>query len=251
MHLAYVDDSGDSKHGVTLTALIVEDRHWSSLLDAWLAGRRRLHSEFGVPKNREIHAVEFYKGRARVCETREQDASFTKVERGIAARLLLSSLATLEPFTVLSIATPDVRKPAAYARFIAKLEDWAAENDTYLMVFYDGQQGLAHPDTEPTPAELSELWTTAVRNAAPYRRVHRDLELSTRRIVQDVMMQDSQYSQLIQAADLIAYGAYQRHRQGHPELWGGDNAWRAAIQAYMRLAQHWPDDSDNGVYWLV
>ncbi len=250
VHLAYVDDSGDSKRGVTLSALIVEDRYWSALLDAWLTGRRKIHAQFGVPKSREIHAVEFYKRRSPLCETPEQNSAFTRVERGVAGRTLLASLSSFEHFHVVTVGSSEVRKPEVYARFIATLEDWAVERDTFLIVFYDGQQGLAQPDAEPSPAELSALWTTAVRNAAPYRKVHRALDLTTRRVVEDVVMQDSQFSQLIQAADLIAYGAYQRHRQDHPELWGPGEPWKAAIQAYMRLAKHWPVDSDNGIYWL-
>ena len=127
----------------------------------------------------------------------------------------------------------------------------SAANDTFLMVFYDGQQGLAAPGDDSTPEELSELWTTAVRNAAPYRKVHRDLELTTRRVIEDVIMQDSRYSQLIQAADLIAYGAFQRHLQDHPEIWGaGTEPWTSAIKAYMKLAKRWDQSSDNGVFWL-
>lgn len=65
------------------------------------------------------------------------------------------------------------------------------------------------------------------------------------------MMQDSRYSQLIQAADLLAYGAYHRHRQGHPEIWTTQHATSpAAIRAYLQARAHWPEDSDDGVYWL-
>lgn len=251
MHLVYVDDSGDSKNGVTLTALIVEDAHWAGLLEAWLTGRRKIHESFGVPKNRELHGIELYKGRGRLCETDAQENAYTNGPRAATGRIMLNELARFKHFDVLTVGTREVSKPVAYARFIAKLEDWAAENDTHLMVFYDGQQGLAHPDTEPSPDELAELWKTAVRNAAPYRSVHRDLELASRRVIEDVIMQDSQFSQFIQAADLIAYGAYQKHRQEHPEIWGGGGKPHVgAIIAYMRVARHWAEDTDYGVYWL-
>lgn len=250
MHLAYVDDSGDSKHGVTLSAVIVEDLHWSGLLEAWLTGRRLIHETFGVPKNRELHGIELYKGRGRLCETDAQHKEFTNGPREAAGRIMLSELAKFKHFDVVTVGTREVSKPVAYARFIAKLEDWAAEHGSYLMVFYDGQQGLAHPDAEPSPEELGELWKTAVRNAAPYRSVHRELGLSTRRVIEDVIMQDSQYSQFIQAADLIAYGAFQKHRQEHPEIWGHGKPHAGAIRAYMRVAQHWPQDADFGIYWL-
>lgn len=251
MHFAYVDDSGDSRNGTTLSALIVEDKHWAGLLDAWLAGRRTIHRGWGVPKNRELHAIELYKGRGSYCETRSQELSFDLSARAAVGQVMLRKLAQFEHFVAVTIGSRDVSKPTAYARFIAWLEDWAAEHGTWLIVFYDGQQGLASPDAEPTPDELKQLWQSAVRAAGPYRRVHRDLDIGTRRILEDVVMQDSQFSQLIQAADLIAYGAYQRHRQTHPEKWGKHGSPSvAAIRAYMKTSRQWPAGSDAGVYWL-
>lgn len=65
------------------------------------------------------------------------------------------------------------------------------------------------------------------------------------------MMLDSKYNQLIQAADLIAYGAYHLHRQNHPEVWGHANAGvPAAIRAYMRMRDRWVPGSDHGVIWV-
>ena len=54
-----------------------------------------------------------------------------------------------------------------------------------------------------------------------------------------------------EAADLIAYGAYHKHRQTYPELWGGSfQPSHAAIAAYMQTSAHWPAESDDGVHWL-
>ena len=252
MHFCYVDDSGDSHNGTTLTALIVEDQHWTGLLGAWLQGRRDIHREFGVPKSKEIHAVDLYKKRGSFCETPEQEKKFGENNRAAAGRMLLSALSKHQDFTVVTVASAEVVKPRVYAKFIAWLEDWAVLNDTYLLVFYDGQQGLGKPGESLTLEEQQALWESAGREAAPYREVHRGLDLDSRRIIEDVVMQDSKYSQLIQAADLIAYGAYHKHLQEHPEIW-----WKkpktpvpAAIKAYMSLTRHWPQDSDYGVYWL-
>lgn len=164
---------------------------------------------------------------------------------------MLTALAKYPSFTVVTVGTSERSKPKAYARFVAWLEDWAAANSTRLMLFYDGQQGLDHPENSPDEARQAELWETAIRDAKPYREAHRGLDINTRLIVEDVIMQDSRYSQLIQAADLIAYGAYNLHRQNHPEIWGTKNVpVAAAIIAYMKLAKHWVKDSDNGVIWL-
>jgi hypothetical protein len=165
--------------------------------------------------------------------------------------MLLSKLARIEHFTVMTVGMKTTRKPEIYARFLAHLEDWAEVEDTHLMVFYDGQQGLAEDGHELSQTEQNDIWETAVRAAAPYRRAHRDLDLGSRRIIEDVFMQDSRYSQLIQAVDLIAYGAYHTHLDGHPEIWGQKNkALKAAVAGYVRLSQRWSEDSDRGVFWL-
>jgi len=250
MYLCYLDDSGDSKHGVTITALVIKDRNWSATLNAWLRGRRAIHREFGVLKHGEVHANGLYKGRGSYCATPEEDKKFGTSKRDAAGRILLSSLATAE-FSVATFATSTVSKPTAYARTIARLEDWASEQDTHLLIFYDGQQGLAGQDEEVTTERSRELWDRAVRDAKPYREVHRSLPIQERRILEDPVMQDSKYSQLIQAADLIAYGAYHRHKQDHPEIWGTQSkVMPAAITAYMKVSAHWPSTSDYGIVWL-
>ncbi|WP_155049563.1 DUF3800 domain-containing protein [Microbacterium sp. ZXX196] len=248
--MCYIDDSGDSRHGVVLTALIIEETAWSRNLQAWLEGRRAIHREFGVPKTRELHANKLYKGRGSFCETKEQERRFGDAQRAAAGRIMLSHLSR-EESTVISIGAPERSSTVVYAKLIAALEEWAAALDTRLMLFYDGQQGVL--DEGASLEHQREAWERAIRSAAPYRNAHRDLDLTTRRVVEDVIMQDSRYSQFIQAADLLAYGAYQKHLQNHPEIWGADRSSTAsgdAIRAYMRMGAHWLPESDYGLVWL-
>ena len=64
-------------------------------------------------------------------------------------------------------------------------------------------------------------------------------------------MRDSRYNQLIQAADLIAYGVYHHHRATHPEFWSGTvTAVPAAVTAYLRTREHWVPGSDDGIVWV-
>ena len=247
MHLCYIDDSGDSDHGVILTALIIEDVRWSEVLDAWLEGRRQIHREFHVPKLKELHANTLYKGRGSYCETADQNARFGDTQRAAVGRVMLSHLAKA-PVTVMSVGASDRSAAVVYAKFVALLEDWAVDNHTFLLLFYDGQQGLI--DDPQSPERQRDAWEQAIRAASPYRDVHRGLDLATRRVVEDVIMQDSRYSQFIQAADLLAYGAYHKHRQENPDLWQAKSHSAAAVRAYMRMSAKWPADSDYGVYWL-
>jgi len=250
MHLCYIDDSGDSRHGVVLTALVIEESSWSDNLRVWLEGRRAIHREFGVPKAKELHANKLYKGRGSFCESSAQDRQFGDSQRAAVGRIMLSHLSRAES-TVISIGSADRSSTLTYAKFVAFLEDWASAHDTRLLLFYDGQQGLI--DDSTSPEQQKEAWEKAIRSAAPYRHAHRQLDLSTRRIVEDVIMQDSRYSQFIQAADLLAYGAFQKHLQAHPEIWGAARSSAAsahAIRAYMRMRSHWLPNSDHGLLWL-
>lgn len=248
VHLCYIDDSGDSRHGVILTALIIHESDWAENLESWLQGRREIHREFGVPKTRELHANKLYKGRGSFCEKPDQDHRFGDKQREAVGRIMLSHLSRA-PSTVISIGATDRSSSNVYVKFVTLLEGWAAAADTRLMLFYDGQQGLID---DGSPEQQKEAWDRAIRAAAPYREAHRQLDLTTRRIVEDVIMQDSRYSQFIQAADLLAYGAFHKHLQGHPEIWGTDHAAKAskaAIRAYMRMRNHWLPEHTDGILW--
>ncbi len=251
MYLCYVDDSGDPARGVTFSALLIAEVSWAGVLEKWLVARRDIQRQFGVDTKRELHASELFKGRGRYSDTSDGEPGFGSAQRAATGRIALTALARHPELVVVTIAMSERSKPKAYGEFITWLDRWAEQEDTYVLVFYDGQQGLEHPGITPTPEHRQELWESAVRDSAPYREVHRALPISSRRIIEDIIMQDSRYSQLIQAADLIAYGAYQRHVQDHPEIWGRDKKpVAAAILAYMKLRQHWLPGSENGIFWL-
>lgn len=248
MHLVYVDDSGDSRNGTTLTALIIPDHRWSAALAVWLEGRREIHREFGVPKTQELHANQLYKGRGKYCETPDQNRAFSTPRRNATGRIMLSSLAKAEGIMVITLVTPLPSATAAYSKLVAWLDEWAESEKTTVMIFYDGQQGYGDSEEPRTPDQAREQWDKALRSAAPYRDTHRSLDIGTRRVVEDVIMQDSKYSQFVQAADLVAYGAYQLHRQKHPEFWGTRNRpVPAAIKAYKSMMNRWLPGSEEGI----
>lgn len=248
MYLAYVDDSGDSKHGITLTAVLVEDRAWNAALEAWLDGRRSINAEFGVSKTTELHAVDLYKGRG--LRATSSGRTLTPKQRAAMGRIMLSHLAKPEGVQVVTLAMSEPSKPMGYARLISWLDRWADDNDTTVMVLYDGRQGYPASPSD-TERQALDKWETALRDASPLRDVHRNLPITTRRIVEDVVMQDSRYNQLIQAADLVAYGAFHKHVQEHQEIWGtGIVPVPDAIKAYMQLRERWVPDTDHGIVWL-
>ncbi len=54
------------------------------------------------------------------------------------------------------------------------------------------------------------------RDDSSYRSGHRQLEIKSRRIIEDPLMQSSRHSQPIQMADLVAHAAFQ-HLHEDPE----------------------------------
>ncbi|WP_249367825.1 MULTISPECIES: DUF3800 domain-containing protein [unclassified Actinomyces] len=189
--------------------MLVEDRAWTSVLRARLEGRRSIHRELGVDTSKELHANDLYKGRGSFLPAGSGDHLST-VQREATGRIMLSHLAQADGFHVVTLAMSGRSKPRAYRHLISWLDTWAGTNDTTVMVLYDGRQGYP-PSSSGSAEQVLVEWETALRDASPLRAVHRDLPIATRRVIEDVVMQDSRDNQLIQAADLIAYGAFHKH----------------------------------------
>ncbi|MFI5935092.1 DUF3800 domain-containing protein [Actinoplanes sp. NPDC051494] len=247
-----MDDSGKNDV-VTMTGLLIADSGWNGLLQSWLDGRRELTEEWGVRKHVELHATDLTKGgRGRYCENDEQDRAFSpEYVRARAVNILLRGLGTCDQLTVTTVAARTSSSATAYAHFIKHVDRWAAKNDTQVMIVLDGQE-LPIDTTDTTETEVRNQWDRAYRNAVHYRNVHRQLDLPGRRIIEDPVLHDSRSSQLVQAADLTAFAAYE-YLWGEREVWpqGGRNGRpRAAlIKAHHRLAERWLPDSDNGIHW--
>ncbi|MFJ4680879.1 DUF3800 domain-containing protein [Kitasatospora sp. NPDC088783] len=130
------------------------------------------------------------------------------------------------------------------------METWALDNDTRVLVFYDGQSG-PHDTGALTPAQAQEQWNQAVRNAKPYRDHHRALPLASRRVLEDPIMQDSRFSQFIQAADMVGYAAFHHLVAQHPEIWPKVQPVEGMSKAYRRLSGHWLEGHGHeGIVWM-
>ncbi|WP_406368929.1 DUF3800 domain-containing protein [Streptomyces sp. NBC_01546] len=249
MYFCYVDDSGADQTR-TLTGLLVPEEGWSDLLHHWLEGRRKLDETWGVPKNTELHAVHLVKGRGRPCATEEQNDSFGRQARIAAHDLMIRHVTKCESVRVLTVAGATAQIAKVYHSFVNHLEAWAAEQDTRVMIMFDGQSGP--DDVEETGQEKAqEAWKQAIRGAKPYRDAHRGLPLASRRVLEDPIMQDSRYSQFIQAADLVGYAAFHHLALERPQVWPKLQPMGPMSKAYKRLSQHWlPGHGTDGVVWL-
>ena len=70
-------------------------------------------------------------------------------------------------------------------------------------------------------------------------------------MLEDPILHDSTLSQLVQAADLVAYAAYQHLWANGTWPQGGRRGFPvpALAESYHRLAAHWMAGSTAGVHW--
>lgn len=229
-----------------MTGVLIHVADWSHALSVWLDARHALVREWGVAKHAELHAVDLVKGRGRYCETREQEDAFLAA-RQAAYGLLLGRVHRTRA-QVLTVGAK-ASGPTVYGLLVDQLERWAADRDTHIVVIYDGQEA---PDTIGLSTTAAvDARRRAGRNASPYRRVHRELELGRRRVVEDVIVQDSRYSQFIQMTDLVAYGAFHTLVEERPELWRPrTQASRQVVKAYRKTEPAWLVPESSGIIWV-
>jgi hypothetical protein len=259
VYFCYVDDSG-AEDGRTLTGLLIPSARWNELLACWLDGRAKLSEKYGVNKHRELKgSLLGKKGRGSFCDGQDQDERFQSPRlRTEAYRILLESLSHCDGLQVVTVACRISRLPKVYQCLVDWLEDWAAAKDEHVIVFLDGKQLPDTVSSSETATAVARETGAAIedssRNSAPFRQSHRALALQNRRVLEDPVMQDSRYSQLIQAADVTAYAAFQHLRilnlhdeelsfPGSPSVW--------AASAYAELANSWVvlDAGQYGIIW--
>jgi hypothetical protein len=185
VYLFYVDDSAGGGHDL-LTAVGVDARAWSTSLDRWLTFRRDLAAEHGLPKAYELHAGTFVTGRGRPNQA-DPRAAINR-DHGLRRRIYEQALDVVTADTQLSVHTVHhvgrQDRDRIYRALLDHLEDWLAARDEVGLVAMDGNDQL-------------------------YAKVHRNLPLDSRRIIEDAWLQESHSNQFIQVADLVVHAAFQ------------------------------------------
>jgi hypothetical protein len=183
MVLFYVDDSGDERL-TTFSAIGIPAEQWSTALARWLAWRRWLRDEHGVDVAYRMHATEWVAGRGRPSKDADAVLNRSKPARWNIYVSALDALAQLPDLVVLTVAGPGRDRAAAYRKLVRQMERLLAVERTHGLIVVDG--------------DSPEL-----------RMLHRELDLRSRRIVEDPWKRDARETQWLQAADFVAYAAYQ------------------------------------------
>ncbi len=167
---------------------------WAPALAFWLGVRRRLRDDVGIPVRRELHAVDFLSGRGN--PSLESSWNRSKAER-LRARLRLVEAVAGVPIS-LSITYGDGgQRSAVYRAGLNDLDRRLSRSLDHGLVMVDGD------GTDPA-----------------YPDAHRELDLRSRRVVEDPWRQGSNSNQWIVTANFVAYLAFQDLRRNKPALQG-------------------------------
>ncbi len=195
MRLFYVDDSGDERL-TTFTAVSVPVQSWTIGLDSWLGWRRHLHTTHDVEVRTRLHAADWVAGRGRPSR---DTAAAINVRKPIRWQEYVRALGTISAMPEVKVVTVaavgDQRKPA-YRVLMYWIEELLRAGEDWGLVVIDGDN--------------PEL-----------RTMHRELDIATRRIVEDPWKRDARESQWPQIADFVAHAAFQSivRRKSRAFMW--------------------------------
>jgi hypothetical protein len=228
VYLIYVDDSGDERRTL-FCALAIPEHRWSSYLKGWLTWRRQLFRDEGIPAGYELHAQNWLASRTLPLPDTTADAQPPILGRNRDARrrrfdAFESAFAVMGTFAealIYTIAVDTTSKHPLYASLLAWLNDDLTDRGARGILVLDG-----------------------LDQGHQFRRRHRDLDLRTRRIIEDPIPCPSHESQLIQMADFCAHAAFRGIRGTDP---------RPVVELYRRrLARLIVPGSEaaDGVRWV-
>jgi hypothetical protein len=193
VRLYYIDDSGAEKTGYVVYAWIeCAADAWSEGEQRWLALRDTLYAKFGIPPWYELHASPFLNGRGnpsvepawnRVKRHRYQVFPHILQVVGASPRLRVGSVYRQAGGRR---HVYGMGRVAVYQQLVRHLERQLGAAGEYGVAVLDGDGS----DTR-------------------YASAHRDLPLPGRRLVDAPFFRNSRDALWIQAADLVAYTAYQ------------------------------------------
>jgi hypothetical protein len=200
MRMIYVDDSGDETRSL-LSALVIPDRLWASYLKSWLTFRRQLFRDHAVPATYELHAQDWLSKSPEPLLLPDGSTSTPDIlrhardarrERALRYEKALKVISTFAEARLITVYRDGTDKFGLYAELLGWVDDYLRIEGEYGMVVLDGlDQGLH------------------------YRAKHRELQIGTRRIIEDPMECPSHGSQLIQMVDLCVHAAF-RHVRDSP-----------------------------------
>jgi|SRR5581483_5618874 hypothetical protein len=193
LRLFYIDDSGANTTGyITYSWIEVTPAGWNTGLKAWLNLRKALYATYKIPPSTELHTTKLIGGRMN-----------PSTDPAVNASKALRRNVTQDALRVIG-ATPELRIGTVYRQTQARGRAYSAERDAVYVKLVD------HLDTRLGLAgEHGMIFMDGDGTDPGYLAAHRDLKITSRRIIEDPIFQASHHSQWMQMADVVAWSTYQ------------------------------------------
>ncbi|MFI6516556.1 DUF3800 domain-containing protein [Spirillospora sp. NPDC050679] len=193
LRLYFVDDGGDARTTVVFASLGIDLPHIDAAKRHWLDFRAELAADarLGIPADSPLHSVKLAGARGRYSHRSRSSSRATHrqhsqevILRGLQATAAMTGVRIRAVYRETDNYGRD--RPALYAALLSQLNAELAASGTYGVVIFDG---------DGTEGAL--------------RRAHRALPDERRHILGDPVFRPARHLDLLQAADMLAYSAYQ------------------------------------------
>jgi hypothetical protein len=207
MHLAYVDESGSTGAGASLTftlgCVLVDATRWPDVFDDVIEYRRFLRDEFKIPVRAEIKANYLLRNGGDFRSLKLSERARYRIYRGL---MRLQSKLELLAFAVVIRKDVAAKKglildprEVAWEYLIQRLERFTTNDKTHVLLFHDEGEG----------AIVRSLTRKARRiGTAGSAFGIGSLKRPARLILDDPVSRKSHESYFVQLADLNAYAAF-------------------------------------------
>ncbi|WP_338695861.1 DUF3800 domain-containing protein [Streptomyces sp. Q6] len=193
LRLYFVDDGGDARTTAVFASLGIDLPHIDTAMRHWLDFRAELAADarLEIPANSSLHSVKLAGTRGRhIHRSRSTDRATHQrhsqevILRGLRATATMAGARVRAVYRETDNYGRD--RPALYAALLSRLNAELAASGTHGVVILDG---------DGTEGSL--------------RRAHRALPDAGRHIIGDPVFRPARNLDLLQAADMLAYSAYQ------------------------------------------
>jgi hypothetical protein len=208
MHLAYIDESGNTGKGsrtYTLGCVLVEGERWPETFDRLIAFRRHIRRLFGVPVRAEIKANHLLRNGGAFRPLGLSESARFAIYR---QHMRLQDKLDLKTFAIVidknKAATKHPGRPVddiAWEYLLQRLERFTTKGNHWTLVVHDEGNALAVRKIvrkSRRAGTAGSMMGTGV------------LKLPFARLIDDPVPRDSTQSYFLQLADLTAYAAFRR-----------------------------------------
>lgn len=208
MHLAYIDESGNTGKGsrtYTLGCVLVEGEGWPDTFDRLIDFRRHIRSLFGVPVRAEIKANHLLRNAGAFRPLALSESARFAIYR---QHMRLAEKLDLKVFAIVidkgAAARSRPNRPVddiAWEYLLQRLERFTTKGHHWTLIVHDEGNALAVRKIvrkSRRAATAGSMMGTGV------------LRVPFERLIDDPVPRDSSQSYFLQLADLTAYAAFRR-----------------------------------------